>query len=342
MHRIKAIAAVLFFVFVAAVFLPLVVFDFNAADDYFPVVTLSDLGQVNRYETAAQTVGEFLEDMGITTALLDRVSYPADSPIYDGMDISVKRAVRFYVATDDNPPAPWVMRYGITVEDILLQVQNTYDTPFLYANDLTRKIETADVLRFQSWSTRYFTEVVEVPFEIIENYTGSVRSGRTHIRQRGATGEHEVTVNVVYIGGHEDSRTITDTVVISDPVYAIYDIGTAALGATTNTNASDFHYLRRLRLQATAYCACVVCTGKNPGDPWHGITASGRQVEHGIVAVDRDVIPLGTHLYVEGYGFAIAADTGGAIVGDKIDLFMYSHQDALRFGRRYLNVWVLS
>jgi len=94
-------------------------------------------------------------------------------------------------------------------------------------------------------------------------------------------------------------------------------------------------------MEATAYTSGYGCTGKLPCDPWYGITASGMHVRHGVVAVDRTLIPLGTRLYVEGYGFAIAADVGGAIRGYKIDLFMYCINDARRFGRRHINVWIL-
>jgi 3D (Asp-Asp-Asp) domain-containing protein len=60
------------------------------------------------------------------------------------------------------------------------------------------------------------------------------------------------------------------------------------------------------------------------------------------VAVDPTIIPLGTHLYVEGYGFALAADVGGAIKGYKIDLYYEEMEDALRFGRRDLTVYILN
>lgn len=342
MHKIKVLMAVPFFALIAIIILPLVVFDFNAANEEFPLVTLHDSGQLFQHETAALTVGDFFNDINVSTTYLDRVSYPMDSPLYDGMVIQINRAVRFSVVIDGNIPRAFEVRYGTTVSEILTQMQEQYDMPFIYANDLERMIVTHDVLRFSSWSSRYYSEIVEVPYEVIENYTGAVRYGRTHVRQRGESGEHEITVNVVYIGGHEDSRTITDEVILIEPISAIIDIGTAQLGALTNTNAPDFHFVRRVRLHATAYCACFTCTGKHPGDPWHGITASGRMVQHGIVAVDTSVIPMGTFLYVEGYGFAIAADRGGAIVGDRIDLFMYNHSDALRFGRRDLNVWILN
>ena len=72
-----------------------------------------------------------------------------------------------------------------------------------------------------------------------------------------------------------------------------------------------------------------------------GITASGIPARHGVVAVDPNVIPLGTRLYIPGYGEAIAADTGGAIVGHTIDLCMESYDEAIQFGRRSVEVYVL-
>jgi len=65
------------------------------------------------------------------------------------------------------------------------------------------------------------------------------------------------------------------------------------------------------------------------------------EVEPGVVAVDPNVIPLGTRLYVEGYGFAIAADIGSAIIGNKIDLYMESLTESRRFGRQNVIVYIL-
>ena len=86
-------------------------------------------------------------------------------------------------------------------------------------------------------------------------------------------------------------------------------------------------------MEATAYTA-----EDGGGD---GYTATGQYLQRGMVAVDPDVIPLGSQLYIEGYGYAVAADTGGAIVGDRIDLAMDSTSEALNFGRRDVVVYVL-
>lgn len=72
-----------------------------------------------------------------------------------------------------------------------------------------------------------------------------------------------------------------------------------------------------------------------------GVTALGMPAGYGVVAVDPQVIPLGTRLYVEGYGYAIAADVGGGINGRQIDLCFDSHRDALHFGRQWVKVHIL-
>ena len=72
-----------------------------------------------------------------------------------------------------------------------------------------------------------------------------------------------------------------------------------------------------------------------------GITATGMVARRGVVAVDPNVIPLGSRLFIPGYGEAIAADTGGAIVGNTIDLCMESYDEAIQFGRRNVEVYVI-
>jgi 3D (Asp-Asp-Asp) domain-containing protein len=72
-----------------------------------------------------------------------------------------------------------------------------------------------------------------------------------------------------------------------------------------------------------------------------GRTATGIAAGYGIVAVDPRVIPLGSHVFVPGYGLAIAADTGGAIIGNRIDLCMESVRDAIVFGRRAVKVYLV-
>lgn len=76
-------------------------------------------------------------------------------------------------------------------------------------------------------------------------------------------------------------------------------------------------------------------------DPGCGdYTATGDFVRYGVAAVDPSVIPLGTSLYIDGYGHALALDTGGAIIGNRIDLAFDSYEEALGWGRRGVNVYI--
>jgi 3D (Asp-Asp-Asp) domain-containing protein len=86
-------------------------------------------------------------------------------------------------------------------------------------------------------------------------------------------------------------------------------------------------------MMATAYTPwCTGCSGR---------TALGYQAGYGIVAVDPRVIPLGSRLYIPGYGEAIAGDTGGSIKGSRIDLGFNRYRDARQFGRREITVYLL-
>ena len=92
-------------------------------------------------------------------------------------------------------------------------------------------------------------------------------------------------------------------------------------------------YAAVMAMEATAYLP-------TDGDGY-GITAMGIPATYGVAAVDPSVIPLGSRLYVPGYGEAIAADTGGAIYGYRIDLCMESYEQAMAFGRRVVTVFLI-
>jgi len=95
---------------------------------------------------------------------------------------------------------------------------------------------------------------------------------------------------------------------------------------------------RVLTMVATGYDGCYECNKPFYGQPSY----IGLPLQRGIVAVDPRVIPMGTRLYVEGYGEAIAADQGNAIKGNRIDLFFDTHQQGLNWGIKTVKVTILS
>lgn len=98
-------------------------------------------------------------------------------------------------------------------------------------------------------------------------------------------------------------------------------------------------------IEATAYCSCAECCGewayKRPGGVVY--TADGSVAQQGVtIAADWDAFPAGTVLYIDGLGERIVQDVGGAIKGNRVDVYFDNHQDALQFGRQTLKAYVVS
>lgn len=104
-----------------------------------------------------------------------------------------------------------------------------------------------------------------------------------------------------------------------------------------SSRGGDYSQSPYLTMEATAYEPSPVSCGPHA----RGFTATGMRADYGVVAVDPRVIPLGTRVYVEGYGTAIAADTGGAIKGNRIDLCYRTVHEAMQYGRRMTRVYIL-
>jgi 3D (Asp-Asp-Asp) domain-containing protein len=108
---------------------------------------------------------------------------------------------------------------------------------------------------------------------------------------------------------------------------------------------SNLSFYESVEVMATGYTAGIESTGKSSGHPQYGITYSGVKVRKGIVstiAADTKVFPLGTLLYIPGYGYGLVADTGSAIKGNKIDLFFLNKKEVYaNWGKKKVNVYVL-
>lgn len=166
-----------------------------------------------------------------------------------------------------------------------------------------------------------------VPYDIQYVPEQSAARGQVVVWKPGTGGVRERIFRLFYVNGRLVSRVLVSDTLLKPPAGDALAVGKSVYrGGATN----EFY------MEATAYSPTVQETD---GDPW--MTASGMKSGQGVVAVDPTVIPLGSKLYVEGYGYAIAGDTGGAIKGNRIDVFFYASDETAQWGRRWVRVFVL-
>ncbi len=107
----------------------------------------------------------------------------------------------------------------------------------------------------------------------------------------------------------------------------------------------DWSKYRVMEMTATGYTSGIESTGKRPGHPEYGITYSGVKAKRDIystIAADLRVFPIGTILFVPGYGYGVVADKGGAIKGNRLDLYYETVQDVYsEWGKKKVNVYVV-
>ncbi|CAJ1001473.1 MULTISPECIES: 3D domain-containing protein [Bacillales] len=122
-------------------------------------------------------------------------------------------------------------------------------------------------------------------------------------------------------------------------------VSTSSFTPMTDKNELMLEQYPKVRVVATGYYAGYESTGKHPSHPSYGITYSGvrvRRDEYSTIAADLRVFPLGTVLYIPGYGYGVVADKGGAIRGHKIDLYFETKQDVYKqWGKKALDVYVI-
>lgn len=187
------------------------------------------------------------------------------------------------------------------------------------------------------------TQTQEVNFNTVKKLNTALEAGDTKTVREGEAGEKTVTYRIKYENGVEVEREIVSETVTKAPVDKIVEYGSTTQASEAVTSAGKLNYKYVLTCEATAY---DLSAEENGG--YAGQTATGVPLEKGVIAVDPRVIPLGSRVYIEAldgswsYGYAVAADTGGAIKGKRVDLCYRTRSECIQFGRRKCRVYVLS
>jgi len=162
------------------------------------------------------------------------------------------------------------------------------------------------------------TQETTLPYSTAFENSDELEIGTTLLKQEGKAGRLTQVYRVEFYQNQESDRLLLSRGQV-EPQTEIILQGTKIIWRELETENGPIAYWRKIKVYATPYTA--ESAGKPLGSPGFGITATGTRAHFGTVAVDPKVIPLGTKMYIPGYGIGTAEDTGGAIKGNIIDLF---------------------
>ncbi len=298
--------------------------------------------------TTGGNVEEVLRDRGLYVGEDDRLNVPPDKQVCDNDDIILTRGKRVTIKVGDTESVATVTKADAT--DALVEAGYT---PGVYDSITT----DGDTIELVSVSHTEETTTETIAREVTYVDDPDLPQGSEVVIDEGEDGVKEIQHKVTYLNGAETERTTTGESVTEEPRSKVIARGTAvptpepepAPAPKTRTEGAavsddggtinGYRYRKKYTMTATAY---TDSPSENAG---YTVSAMGNRLRYGVVAVDPNVIPLGSTVYVTApdgswvYGVASAEDTGGAIRGNRIDLCYPS--GASGFGRRSCVVYVL-
>ncbi|MBZ4687820.1 MAG: hypothetical protein JG764_1453 [Clostridiales bacterium] len=292
-------------------------------------ITVTVDGRVIPVETFSFTVRSALDKAGIEIESADVIEPSLDARLTEGTNIKITRALPVIVHVDGQVKE--VKIANPTVESVLAELEITLGDMDKVQSNL---LEGEDPLYVKITRVTQKVETREVPVDYTVKLipADNMLRGERKVIQKGRQGLKKETYRVTYEDGNKVEEEVLKSEVIRKPVEETALFGTKKRWEPADRykpGSPEFTPVKELEVEATAYTH----TGNT--------TFTGIWPYVGIVAVDPKVIPLGTKMYVEGYGFAEAQDTGGAIKGEKIDVFMDTREEALKWGRKKVKVYIL-
>ena len=301
------------------------------------VSIVDDKGEEISFITYASNTAEVLAEKNVTLGEWDETSIPLNAEVKNGDTIYIYRAkvVTFLNGTEKSVEITAKPTIKAFLESKGINPDASLRTNIALNEKVTKNMDIC--VTYLNEKLVNAQEVVAYSTQRVAN--SNMLSGNTKVIQEGSDGLVDRVYREYYENGQLVNREVVDETVKVAAVDSIVEYGTKprqtiSYSRTNVSRGTEYRYSKCIEMTATAYC-----TGTH--------TATGMRVRYGVVAVDPRVIPLGSRLYIEGangtwiYGTAVAADTGGAVKGNIIDLYVESYSEAINFGRRKAKVYIL-
>lgn len=229
-----------------------------------------------------------------------------------------------------------------TVGDLMETLDDVISADYVLQGDISKTTELTKnmVIDLTSITEKKTTKTETIAYDTEIRENPDLEEGKEKVLQEGENGELSIITKENYSGAKLISSEVVGELVTKEAKNKIIERG-------TKKEELPIVELKKEPANVTVSAAGsnslnVVATGYTPGDPGcTGITYTGTKASRGTIAVDPKVIPFGTKLYIPGYGYGVAADTGGAIKGNKIDLCYETRTEALNWGIKNITVYVV-
>lgn len=297
------------------------------------------------YGSKGDTVQDILEDQNITLNANDTVNQALDSQITKNMEISITRNLSVTIIADGEEMTK-IVPQG-TVSDAVYAAGIFLGPNDQVSPDRYLKTEDGMTIRVSRVEYREVTVTEEIPYDTVEQKDDSMYQDARVVVTEGKNGSQTVVKRQKLVDGTVESEQVLSSTVLSEAVDEVVKVGTKRRptgyatmdpdGTLVDHNGNIVNYSSYISGKCTAYTS----NG--------GYTATGKKAQVGLIAVDPDVIPYGTKVYVcspDGktvYGYAIAADTGGAMQSGRIlaDLYYNTTSECYNFGVREMRLYIV-
>lgn len=291
-------------------------------------------------KTSGSSVEKVLDRQGIVLNEGDETNIALNETVQNNSVIEIYRAMPVKITMNGVTTEYQTTKKLVSdiLADVGIEASEEDVTP-----RMTDVIEAGDEIVVGGEDSQIVTVSEKISYNTIEIENSYLAPGERVTTQYGADGEREITYKIYYSDGAEVYRERIGEYVLAEAQDEIveyspqeeFEVGKIPASRPTN-------YSRVETFTATAYDASPEDNG-----PWAGVTSTGMPMGYGVIAVDPKVIPYGTRMYIESvdgqyvYGYAIAGDCGGAIKGNRVDLFYWSKAQCNQFGRRAVNIYFL-
>ncbi|EAC2554486.1 DUF348 domain-containing protein [Listeria monocytogenes] len=315
---------------------------------YLPArqITINDNGTKKDVWSTKANVADLLKDENITTRPQDVLNVALDTKLKNGLEVNINRAIQLSLQNGAKKDTVWTTK--TKVSDLLAEknIKLDQDDRVSPAKDSNLKEKMTVEVTYVNSKAEKKNE--QVKFETVYKEDDSLNKGVEKVVQEGKNGKKVVEYKVTFENGKEKKRDVikenvtsnkTDKVVVrgtKEKMVAtpVSNVSTSSATSSSSSSASSTPSGgKTYKMESTAY--------SGGGTTAYGINLSANPGLK-VIAVDPRIIPLGSKVWVEGYGEAIAGDTGGAIKGNIVDVYFPNESQCYSWGRRMVTVKVLN